>query len=71
LSAHGFLASLLLKLGRPHEAERIVVQAVELAPGGADAYDGLANISMALGQHDRANALYQRATELAPNDPRF
>ena len=56
LPAHGFLASLLLKLGRPHEAERIVAQAVELAPGGADAYDGLANVSMALGQHDRANA---------------
>ena len=71
LSAHGFLASLLLKLGRPHEAERIVAQAVQLAPGGADAYDGLANVSMALGQHDRANALYQRATQLAPNDPRF
>src|SRR5580658_5193141 len=71
LPAHGFLASLLLKLGRPHEAERIVAQAVELAPGGADAYDGLANVSMALGQHDRANALYQRATQLAPNDPRF
>ncbi len=71
LPAHGFLASLLLKLGRPHEAERIVAQAVGLAPGGADAYDGLANVSMALGQHDRANALYQRATQIAPNDPRF
>ena len=47
LPAHGFLASLLLKLGRPDEAERIVIQGLALAPGGADAYDGLANISMA------------------------
>jgi hypothetical protein len=71
LPAHGFLASALLKLGRPDEAERVIVQALELGTGVADAYDGLAFISMSLGRHERANALYRRATELAPLDSRF
>jgi tetratricopeptide (TPR) repeat protein len=68
---HGFLASLLLKLGRPSEAERIVRDALLLDTGVADAYDGLAYVSMALGKHERANALYRRATEIAPHVPRF
>jgi Sulfotransferase family/Tetratricopeptide repeat len=71
LPGHGFLASVLLKLGRAEDAEQVVVQAEELATGVADAYDGLAYISMALGRHDRANALYRRATQIAPQDPRF
>src|ERR1700722_10238818 len=69
--AHGFLASLLLKLGRAPDAERIVQDALLLDTGVADAYDGLAYVSMALGQHQRANALYRRATELEPQEPRF
>lgn len=71
LPGHGFLASVLLKLGRVEEAEGVIVRALELEPGNADAYDGLAYISMALGRHERANALYRRATQIAPQDPRF
>jgi tetratricopeptide (TPR) repeat protein len=71
LPAHGFLASVLLKLGRAREAEEVILHAATLAPGIADAYDGLAYVSMALGQHERANDLYRRATEAAPQDPRF
>jgi cytochrome c-type biogenesis protein CcmH/NrfG len=71
LPAHGFLASVLVKLGRVADAEGVIAQAAELATGVADAYDGLAFVSMALGQHERANALYRHATEVAPGDPRF
>lgn len=68
---HGLLASILLKLGRAHDAEQVIARALELNPGVADAYDGLAYISMALGRHDQANALYRRATQIAPKEPRF
>ena len=71
LPAHGFLASVLMKLGRVAAAESVIVQAAELGTGVADAYDGLAFVSMTLGQHERANALYRRATEVAPGEPRF
>jgi tetratricopeptide (TPR) repeat protein len=71
LPAHGVLASILLKLGRAPEAERVVAQAVELETGIADAYDSLAYVSMALGRHDRTNDLYRRATQIAPKVPRF
>jgi tetratricopeptide (TPR) repeat protein len=71
LPGHGFLASLLLRLGRAADAEQVVAHAQGLATGIADAYDGLANASMGLGCHERANALYRRATQLAPRDPRF
>jgi tetratricopeptide (TPR) repeat protein len=68
---HGFLASLMLKQGRVADAERIVSDALQLATGVADAYDGLAYVSMVLGKHERANSLYRRATELSPQVPRF
>lgn len=68
---HGLLAQLLLRLGRAPEAEEVVLGALALATGSADAYDGLAFISMMLGEHERANQLYRRATDLAPCDPRF
>jgi tetratricopeptide (TPR) repeat protein len=68
---HGFLASLLLKLGRAPDAERIVSDALLLDTGVADAYDGLAYVSMALGEHERANSLYRRATGIEPRVPRF
>jgi tetratricopeptide (TPR) repeat protein len=68
---HGFLGSLLLKQGRAADAERVVTEALQLATGVADAYDGLAYVSMALGKHDRANTLYRRATEISPHVPRF
>jgi len=68
---HGFLASLLLKLGRAPDAERIVRDALLLDTGVADAYDGLAYVSRALGKHERANSLYRRATEIEPQVPRF
>jgi tetratricopeptide (TPR) repeat protein len=71
LPGHGFLASLLMKLGRPSEAELVVAHALTLGAGVADAYDGLAFVSMGLGQHERANALYRRATEIAPEVPRY
>lgn len=68
---HGFLASILLKLGRVADAERIVSEALQLEAGVADAYDGLAYVSMAMGRHESANSLYRRATELSPRVPRF
>ena len=71
LPQHGFLASVLLKLGRVEEADEVVRHAMELGGGAADAYDALAYVSLHLGQHERLNALYRQATELAPGDPRF
>ena len=71
LPEHGFLAAVLLKLGRVEDAGQVIVRAAALATGVADAYDALAFVSMALGQHDRANALYRRATQVAPLEPRF
>ena len=68
---HGFLAALLLQLGRADDAEQVVNEALALGSGVADSYDGLAYVSMALGQHDRANSLYRRATEIAPGVPRY
>jgi len=71
LPAHGVLATILLKLGRAPEAERVVAEAVELETGIADAYDSLAYVSMGLGRHDRTNDLYRRATQIEPKVPRF
>jgi len=71
LPAHGFLASVLLKLGRPTEARQVIAHATQLAAGVGDAYDGLAFVSMALGEHERANTLYLRATQVSPRDPGF
>ncbi|MEI8326912.1 MAG: sulfotransferase [Betaproteobacteria bacterium] len=68
---HGLLAQVLLHLGQANEAEAVVVRALTLATGSADAYDALAFVSMALGAHERANALYGKATALAPQDPRL
>ena len=70
LPGHSFLASLLLKLGRVSDAERVVTHAAQLASGSAEAYDGLAYVSTELHQHERANALYRRATDLEPTRPR-
>jgi hypothetical protein len=50
LPEHGFVASVLLKLGRVEDAEEVVAQAAELATGVADAYDWLAFAWMALGR---------------------
>jgi len=71
LPAHGFLASILWKLGRSEEAAQVIAEAEGLQPGVADAYDALAFVSMALGHHEHANRLYRRTTELAPRAPRF
>lgn len=70
-SEHALLASVLVRLGRTAEADHVVAEATKLAPGDADAHDGLAYVSMILGAHERANRLYQRAAEIAPQDPRF
>ena len=59
--AQGFLAALLLRLGRPRDAESVLNHALTLPLGVADAYDGLAYVSLALRQHERANSLYRRA----------
>jgi Tfp pilus assembly protein PilF len=69
--AHGMLATILLRLGRPLEAERAVSHALTCSPGIADAYDGLAHVSMLLGQHERSNALYRHVVEMDPGTPRF
>jgi tetratricopeptide (TPR) repeat protein len=71
IRAHGMLATILLRLGRASDAERVVCQALECQPGEADAYDGLAHVSLLLGQHERSNALYRRVVELAPDTARF
>jgi hypothetical protein len=71
LPAHGLLATILLQLGRPGDAESVISKAMEHATGVADAYDGLAYVSMQLGRHERANSLYRRAVELAPGNPRL
>lgn len=68
---HGMLATILLRLGRRHDAESVIQQALEYQQGSADAYDALAHVSALLRQHERSNALYRRTVELAPNDPRF
>jgi tetratricopeptide (TPR) repeat protein len=69
--AHALLATILLTLGRPQEAEAVVVEALAKDPGSADAYDGLAHVSMRLGLHEQANGLYRRATDVAPAEARF
>jgi tetratricopeptide (TPR) repeat protein len=71
LPGHSLLASILLQLGRPRDAERVAAAAAKLQPGNADACDGLAYVSIALGRHERANILYRRATELSPKTPRY
>jgi tetratricopeptide (TPR) repeat protein len=69
--AHGMLATILLRLGRTSEAERVVSQALDCRPGEADAYDGLAHVSLLLGDHERSNSLYRKVVELAPDTARF
>lgn len=69
--AHGMLATILLQLGRPREAEAVVLRALDCEPGIADAVDGLAHVSLLLRQYQRSNALYRRVVELSPNTARF
>ena len=64
--AHGMLARILCGLARTEEAERVVVAALQLGAGSADAYDALAHESIILGQPERANALYRRTVEREP-----
>jgi tetratricopeptide (TPR) repeat protein len=71
LTAHGMLASILVRLGRTPEAAIVISRAAELETGVADAYDGLGYVSLALGWHERANRFYRRATEISPQTPRF
>jgi tetratricopeptide (TPR) repeat protein len=65
------LATILLQLGRRHDAERAIEQALQYQEGSAEAYNALAHVSLLLGQHERSNALYRRAATLAPDDWRF
>ncbi|MBS0380500.1 MAG: sulfotransferase [Proteobacteria bacterium] len=71
LPMHGFLASVLIVLGRRAEAAATVDAALALGGASADACDGLAFACAELGRHELANTLYRRATELAAGDPRF
>lgn len=71
LPAHGMLAMILLHLGRRHDAERVIEQALQYEEGSPEAYNALAHASQLLGQHERCNALYRRAATLAPDDWRF
>jgi tetratricopeptide (TPR) repeat protein len=68
---HGLLATILVQLGRRIDADGVILQALDCAPGVADAYDSLAYVCRHLGHHDRANALYRRATERDPHTARF
>ena len=71
IPAHGMLATILLRLGRAIEAERVITHALQCQQGIPDAYDALAHVSLLLGQHERSNELYRRVVQLAPGDPRF
>jgi tetratricopeptide (TPR) repeat protein len=71
LPAHGHLATLLAQLDRARDAEQVIVAALELSPGGAEAYDSLGYACLLLNRHERASALYRRATELAPGNSRY
>ncbi|MHB1869484.1 MAG: sulfotransferase family protein [Steroidobacteraceae bacterium] len=66
-SAHGLLATILVQLGRPAQADAVIEQAIGLEPAGADACDAIAYVSLHLGCHERANVLYRRAAELSPD----
>ncbi len=69
--AHGMLATILLRLGRPADAESVVASALQFEQGGADAFDALAHVSMLLGRHERSNSLYHRVVEVEPKEARF
>lgn len=69
--AHAMLATILCGLARIESAERVVIEALQLRAGSADAYDALAHVSISLGQPERANALYRRAVEQEPFTSRF
>ncbi len=71
LPMHGFLAAVLIVLGRRAEAAATVDAALALGGGCADACDSLAFACTELGRHELANTLYRRATELGAGDPRF
>lgn len=71
LPAHGLLAITLSRLKRPRDADAVIVAAMGLGAGVADAYDALAYASMALRRHERASELYRRAAELAPGTARY
>lgn len=68
--SHGLLATILVSLGRRSDAEAVIANAMQCAPGVPDAYDALAYVSLSLGRHERANALYRRAAELPAAEPR-
>lgn len=68
---HGMLATILHGLGRREEAERVMLTALQLDEGSADAYDALAHAAITLGQPGRAEALYRRAVEREPLTSRF
>ncbi|MFZ0498477.1 MAG: sulfotransferase [Steroidobacteraceae bacterium] len=65
--AHSVLAEVLLKLGRPAEAEVVIEHAAKCSPGVAETYESLAQVALALGRHGRANAFYRRAAEIGPH----
>ena len=69
--AHGMLATILLNLGRAHDADQVVIRALACKTGVPDAYDGLAHVSMLLGRHERSNVLYRRVVEQAPGIARY
>src|SRR5258708_30099595 len=70
LTAHGMLASILIRLRRTPEAATGISPAAELETGGAGAYDGLGYVSPALGGPERAHPVFRRATEISPQSPR-
>jgi tetratricopeptide (TPR) repeat protein len=71
VTTHGMVALILLRLGRWGEADSVILEAMELPPGVAEAYDALAFASFALGQHERATALYRRAIDRDSVNPKF
>jgi tetratricopeptide (TPR) repeat protein len=65
---HSVLGSVYLDAGRLPEATREFQQAMELAPGNAEAPRQLAQVYNLQGRFDEAEALYVRSTKSRPTD---
>jgi tetratricopeptide (TPR) repeat protein len=60
------LALVRLRQGRPQEAEPLLLKALELDPGWAEAYNSLGAAERALRRHEAAIASYRRALAARP-----
>jgi tetratricopeptide (TPR) repeat protein len=61
------LGQALIDAGRPADAERVLRETLELAPGNADALGTLADAVVLNGRYDEAISLYRRYLNAVPN----